>query len=344
MGRTVVEDTTTEALVAVLETNVRGVLVAKDELSGWVRSMDQYKAGGRGSDRQFWLSLWSNSPVVVDRKGKGEPMMVPKPWVSITGSIQPSVLPELASGRDDGLRERFLVAYPAPRRTRLSDEEISPEATTQLKDLYERLADLDMKEDEDGEYYPGVVPLSADAWEVFKELSTSLQDEAHAPGFPTHLEGTWSKFEAYLARLALILCLCRVTEHGAQEMVEANDVLAASVLVDYFKAHARRLQSDLHGRDSKDVLAEELARFLQAHNAEWTGEPSKLREELVKRGSEAVPERPDELSKAVLEMSSRSIWLIAERRWGKLEGKSYRTLQMRLKNGVDGVVGVDARH
>jgi hypothetical protein len=157
MGRTVVEDTTTEALVGVLEANVRGVLVAKDELSGWVRSMDQYKAGGKGSDRQFWLSLWSNSPVVVDRKGKGEPMMVPRPWVSVTGSIQPSVLSELAVGREDGLRERFLVAYPAPRRIRLSDEEISAEATIQVKNLYEKLADLEMQEDENGEYYPGVV-------------------------------------------------------------------------------------------------------------------------------------------------------------------------------------------
>jgi hypothetical protein len=187
-----------------------------------------------------------------------------------------------------------------------------------------------------------VVPLSADAWEVFKELSASLQDEAHAPGFPTYLEGTWSKYEAYLARLALIMCLCRVVEHEGREIVEAKDLLAASALLDYFKSHARRLHAGLYGHNSKDVLAEELARFLREHDGEWTGEPSTLREKLVDEGSNAVPERPDELSKAVLEISSRGTWLIAERRWGKRDGKSYRILRVRLNNGVDGVVGVDA--
>ena len=60
MGRTVVEDATVEALYSVLEENPRGVLDIEDELSGWVRRMDQYK-GGKGADRQFFLGVWSNS-------------------------------------------------------------------------------------------------------------------------------------------------------------------------------------------------------------------------------------------------------------------------------------------
>jgi hypothetical protein len=46
MERTLVEDTTVEALAMVLEGTARGVLAVQDELSGWVRSMDQYKQGG----------------------------------------------------------------------------------------------------------------------------------------------------------------------------------------------------------------------------------------------------------------------------------------------------------
>jgi Protein of unknown function (DUF3987) len=55
LERTVVEDTTVEALATILEANARGVLDAPDELSGWARAMNQYKSG-KGSDRQFWLS------------------------------------------------------------------------------------------------------------------------------------------------------------------------------------------------------------------------------------------------------------------------------------------------
>jgi hypothetical protein len=70
IGRTVVEDATVEALHSILEENPRGLLDLEDELSGWVRRMDQYK-GGKGADRQFFLGVWSNRQVAVDRKGKG---------------------------------------------------------------------------------------------------------------------------------------------------------------------------------------------------------------------------------------------------------------------------------
>jgi hypothetical protein len=198
-----------------------------------------------------------------------------------------------------------------------------------------------MEEGDNGEPVPGVVPMSHDAWEVFKELSGELQDEMHAPGFPARLEGVWSKMEAYLARLSLILALCRTTESEGKEQVEAKDILAAWVLLEYFKAHARRVYVGLHGQNPNDLLAKDLAEFLQEHGGEWKNEPSMLHDVLKNRGSEAVPERPDELSKMVLDISAWGTWLKAERGWGKNGGESCRMLHLRFRNGVDGVVGVD---
>jgi putative DNA primase/helicase len=338
LGRTVVGDTTTEALFSILEENPRGVLVSRDELTGWLRSMDQYK--GKGSDRQVWLSMWSNSPAAVDRKGRAEPIIVPRPFVSLVGSVQPDRLPELARGPDDGLWDRFLVSYPELTWTRVSDAEISDKARAKVKQLYGKLAGLKMSVDESGEPYPAVVPLSSDAWEVFKEVADSLAEEAYAPGFPTRLEGAWSKLEAYLARLSLILALCRI-EQGGEERVEARDVVMASGMMEYFKAHARRVHVYLHGQDAHDLLAVELAGFLKDRGAEWKDEPHILHEELKKRKSDALPGRADELSKMVLAISERGTWLKAERGWGKKGSESCRMLELRLRNGVDGVVGVD---
>jgi hypothetical protein len=260
----------------------------------------------------------------------------------VVGGIQPGVLPELADARDDGLLDRFLFTYPEPRRTRLSDAEISLEASEQVKILYSKLASLEMEEGENGEPVPGVVPMSHDAWGVFKELSGELQDEMHAPGFPARLEGVWSKMEAYLARLSLILALCRTTESEGKEQVEAKDVLAAWALLEYFKAHARRVYVGLHGRAPEDQLGLELARFLREHGGEWKDEPNLLHQELMSRGSEIVPERPDELSKLVLALSARSTWLKAEQGWKRNhESKSRRAIHLCFRNGVDGVVGVD---
>jgi hypothetical protein len=146
---------------------------------------------------------------------------------------------------------------------------------------------------------------------------------------------------AHLARLSLILALCRVVEQGGDEQVEARDVLAASVLTDYFKAHARRVHVGLHGQNTEDLLAKDLAEFLGGHDGEWKDEPSVLHEELTKRKSEPLPERPDELSKMVIAISARGTWLKAERGWGKKGGESCRMLHLRFRNGVDGVVGVD---
>jgi hypothetical protein len=330
LERTVVEDTTVEALASILELNARGVLGAPDELSGWARAMNQYKSG-KGSDRQFWLSAWSNSFISVDRKGRAEPIIITMPFVSVVGGIQPGILPELADGREDGFLDRFLFSYPEPHRSRLTDDEISAEATADYTNLYDELATLKMVKSDNGEPVPKVVPLSGDAWEVFKELSGGLQDEMQAPGFPARLEGAWSKMEAYLARLSLILTLCRVVEQGGEEQVEARDVLMASGLVDYFKAHARRVHVGLHGQNPTDLLAKDLAEFLEEHNGEWKDEPGVLHEELKKRKSEALPSRADELSKMVLAISGRGTWLKAERRWGKKGGESCRKLHLCFK-------------
>src|SRR5262249_49182562 len=51
-----VADTTVEELANNLKDSAK-VILFRDELTGWVRSMDMYH--GRGTDRQFFMSAWS---------------------------------------------------------------------------------------------------------------------------------------------------------------------------------------------------------------------------------------------------------------------------------------------
>jgi len=334
MERTLVEDTTVEALVAILEGTRRGVAVMRDELTAWVRSMDQYKAGGKGTDRQFWLSGWSNNYVAVDRKHRDEPLILQRPFVGVFGAIQPAVLAELGERREDGLLDRFLFAYPEPVASRWTDDEISPEAREGVRSLYSRLRGLYMPEDDHGDPDPVRVVLAADAKAVFVEVVNRHREEMEAPGFPVRLKGPWSKLEAYLARLCLILTMARAVDDAAPEQVEVKDVLSAVVLFDYFKNQARRVYVGLYGENPDDRLAEDVTRFLANQGGHFKDEPAELHKRLK---SDFKPPRPDELTKKLKAIANLTPNLDLDAGNFKKDGQSRRYVELTLKNGVNGV-------
>jgi hypothetical protein len=279
MERTVAADTTVEALLAVLSENPRGLAVLVDELAGWFKGHDQYKSKG-GNDRQAWLSLWSCSPVTVDRKGSKEPLILQRPFACLFGTIQPAVLPELAAGRDDGLMDRFLLAYPDDVLSRYSDAEVSEEARAEYRELYRMLRALEMGEDEYGDPEPRAVVFAPDAKELFVGWLDAHNAEPEAPGFPERLRGPWAKLEAYFARLTLLVCLCRAVTNGEPERVETGDVMRAYALLDYFKAHARKVYVGLHGEDDLDRLARDVAAFLEERGGRFEGTAEALHQQL----------------------------------------------------------------
>ena len=331
----------TGALASVLASNPRGVLAGYDELSGWARSMNQYKS--KGADRQFWLAAWSSSPVAVDRKGRSEPIYIPMPFITVVGGIQPAVLPELADRREDGLLDRFLFSYPEPHRSRLTDHEISDEATSEYTDLYDRLAGLTMREGDHGEPLPSVVSLSLRRLGGLQGVVGRVAGRNARARFsrPSHrrLEQAGSLSRPPIPDFGS-LPGGRVTE--ARSRSRMRTFSRPRVLLGYFKAHAQRVHVGLHGHNAHDLLAKDLAEFLREHGGEWKDEPNVLHEELRNRKSEALPERPDELCKMVYAISNQGTWLKAEPGWKKNEeGKSRRAIHLCFRNGVDGVVGVD---
>jgi len=93
-----------------------------------------------------------------------------------------------------------------------------------------------------------------------------------------HLKGPWSKLEAYLVRLSLILALVRtVEEHDTWadwlgKGVTEPDVRAAADLLGYFKAHARKVYAKLHGENPHNLLGAALKDFLREQaGRRWEG-------------------------------------------------------------------------
>jgi putative DNA primase/helicase len=338
--RTVVGDITTEALAVILEENPRGVLMNRDELAGWVRGMDQYKAGGKGSDRQFWLSVHTNQDTHIDRKSQ-EPIHLTKPFSSVFGSIQPDVLPEIPSNREDGMLERFLYAYPEPVLSGWSDKEISAKAKSSYDYLYSKLWSLELGQDNYGGPEPQIVEFSSEAKACFISAYNEHYQERRSPGFPRGLKGVWPKLEGYLARLVLILGTCRSETQNKPARIEPEDVLRSQRLVRYFKNQAHRTYAKLYGENPDDVLAEDVVRFLVEREGVFEGSAGELHEQLK---SEHKPKAVQWFSKKLEQLAERSPVLSFERdqvsdETSEGRATSKRVIRLFLENYVNCVNG-----
>jgi hypothetical protein len=274
----------------------------------------------------------------------GEPIIVAKPFVSLFGGIQPAMLGELGAGAEDGLMDRFLFAYPAPRRVRFTEDEISADAEQRYAVLYDVLANLTLATDEQGDPNPKPLRLTREARGLFAVAMDALGAEVLEPGFPRRLEGVWAKMRGYLAKLSLVLAVSRcATDEVRDERLEAGDVQAASRLLDYFKAHVRRVYSELSAPDSLEVLGADLKALIESNGGRLQATATELYRALEEAGCEALPARPKELSQAVKALAARSSTLrVSPGHRGK-----ERVLRLQLAEnsvGCVGSVGRDASH
>jgi hypothetical protein len=244
-----VADITVEALYEILDANAGGVCAAWDELGGWVKSQNAYR-NGFGSDREFWQAAWSGTPYYVDRKTRAENgkrlSYMLHPFVTVIGGIQPDLLLELTTtsrGRPagrDGMLERLLFLWPDRGVTR-PGAPVPDEVSTATRALFAQLEEmrfvrLDGHLEEVTESH--VVPLSQDGRAAWSRVEDAHWSEQENPAVPSWWKGVAGKLHAYHARFALIIAVIR--EAGVPKGVSAEDIRAAGLLIDYFRATARR--------------------------------------------------------------------------------------------------------
>jgi hypothetical protein len=246
--RYLVNDMTYEKAGEVLAQNPDGVLLMRDELRGLLLHLGAEDAA---TARGFYLQAWSGGRYVFDRIGRGT-VTVEDARLSIIGGIQPGPLSELVhqarrGGADDGMLERFLVAWPdAPGQWREVDRWPDSQAKRQAWQTFERLdtltaeslraeQDTDTSGAPQGGHYLRFEPA---ALEPFREWRTDLEASLRAAE-GEGLEGALSKFRTHVPALALLL---HVADGGAGP-VGLAPTLRALVLAEYFESHTRRLHS-----------------------------------------------------------------------------------------------------
>jgi len=251
-------DATIEALASLLMQNPRGLLVARDELAGWIRGFNSYKK--RGGDEAAWLELHRAGTLLVDRKG-GIPrtIHVPNAAVSVCGGIQPQIL-QASLGREhfeNGLAARLLLAMPPRTVKRWNERDIDLEVAEEVESVFEELLKMDMMLDKDGAAVPKELPLTLEAKDAFiafveehgqQQIELTMGDLAAA----------FSKLEGYAARLALIVHCVRAADGDpsltSPDYVDVESVQRAVQIVRWFCNETRRIYEQFN---EGDELAEE---------------------------------------------------------------------------------------
>lgn len=259
--RFIVCDATTEAIAKLLAENERGVLLARDELAGWLRSFDVYR-GGQGGDAAFYLSTFGARPHVVDRKGGDTPVIfVPRAALSISGAIQPGTLAASIGKehRDDGLLARLLFAMPPRTVPRWTTVVVDPLTQAAYARTIHDLVGLELDVDGEGHSQPVPLPLTEEAmreWISFfntfsERQGNTVGDEAAA----------LSKLVGYAARFALIHQLARDPRASS---IDAEAIRAGAALCRWFADEAVRVYA---------VLVETEEEAARRRLVEWIAAP-----------------------------------------------------------------------
>ncbi|QQE11525.1 DUF3987 domain-containing protein [Planctomycetota bacterium] len=238
-------DVTVESLAPLLQNNPQGMLVMRDELSGWIGSFDRYSSG-KGADASQWLEMYGGRSFTIDRKtGTPKTIFVKHAAASVTGGIQPETLRDSLGESliHNGMVARLFFTMPPTRERAWSDRCVTDEMKANVQCLFNLLYNLPHEVGIDGELQAGIVRMTDEAKCAWGEFFNEHQKERR--GLPSALAAAWSKLEGGTARLALVIHLARwaAGEITADAMYELDErsMNAAIKLSRWFMNEAKRV-------------------------------------------------------------------------------------------------------
>jgi Protein of unknown function (DUF3987) len=259
--RLVVTDSTSEKLHEIMRDNPAGVLMIRDELTGWLAELERE---GRQGERAFCLSAWNgDSPFTIDRIGRGS-IHVPACCLSILGGIQPSrlrsyLVDALRDGpANDGLMQRFqILVWPDTASPwTLVDRPLDSEAEARVARVFETLAALSADDPKHLRFEPDAQQLYYAWW---PELESKVRGNELHPALVSHL----AKYRSLMPSLALLFELADWASGGSGgESVSLDHARQAAAWCEYLESHARRVYSCIVSPELR--AARELAEKIKA--------------------------------------------------------------------------------
>ena len=251
-------DPTIEKLATLLKENPKGLLLLRDEISGWLESM--FKSGREGS-KEFYLEAWNgNSSHSIDRVGRGT-VHVESMCLSVFGGIQPPKLEEYikrnsSKNGDDGFLARFQIAvYPElDLDPQFVDKQRDVECEDQLFQMFKALDDIPLAEEDQKK------PLAFcdEAQALFNRWRQNLERRIRKSTKGEMFKSFLGKYRKLVPSLALIFQL--VEDFGQSEAVNTESLKRAIKWAEILESHLKRiLATTIHNPESSGtILAEKI--------------------------------------------------------------------------------------
>ncbi len=238
--RLVVNDSSVEKLGELLNENPNGLLLVRDELSGWLAKLSKEEFQ---PERAFYLECFDgNGRYVYDRIGRGT-IEINCCTLSVIGGIQPSKIATLVRDAirgiaDDGLIQRFqLAVWPDDTGSwEWRDQVPNKIAKESYYDVFEKLHNLAFEIENDE---PHCFRFTFQAQELFIQWMEKIQAAAREEDIHPALESHILKMPQTIASLALLFEII----DGGYDAVGIDATAMALKWADYLLSHARRLYS-----------------------------------------------------------------------------------------------------
>ena len=251
----IANDITLEALVDLHQESDNAVGVFKDELAGWFKDMNKYRAG---SDLEFWLSCWSSKSVSVNRMTR-KGSFIERPFIPVLGGIQPSIFNQFATdeNKDNGFLDRMLLSFPDAKVEEYNENEMHIADimwySNTITRFYQGLKSAFIKRDNDGKIITNTVKFKQEAKEEWKRIFNRITKEQNNDEENEYLKSMYPKQKSYIPRFALLI---HIFSSNFDEKVNVNEIskdsiLKAEKLSNYFIMNAKKIK--IEAAELKDI-------------------------------------------------------------------------------------------
>jgi len=244
----IADDITLEALIELHQDSKNSVGVFKDELAGWLKDMNKYRAG---SDLEFWLSSWSGKSYNSNRK-TAKSSFVDRPLVPVLGGIQPGIFNSFYTeeNKENGFMDRMLLCYPDLIVEEWNDSELEQDVIdwyrSAIISFYEGIKNKFINLDEEMDIIPHVFKLSIDAKKEYERIFNSITSNQNNDDENEYMKSMLPKQKSYIPRFALLLDIMdkffNDKDSTDEFFISKQSILKAEKLSKYFIANAKKIK------------------------------------------------------------------------------------------------------